>query len=142
MVEFTEYEYTISKHFSCALEYGDLSGLESCDEKSLEKFMADLPEGRGHWDWGDMDDNDFQQCEITGLFSDCVEVKYMVLIEEPDYSKEKIAQVADLAIEEFFQVVKKEFDSIITGDLHFSKVINFKLQAIEIIEAWISTNKE
>jgi hypothetical protein len=77
LTTFVEHEYTIARHWVCALEYGNYSGLEA-EIKDLEAFLATLPATGGCWDWGTDDDTNFALDEISGLYADCVRAKYLV----------------------------------------------------------------
>jgi hypothetical protein len=62
---------TIAEYFICAIEYNDTSGLMDEEEIQLEDWLENYP--RCMFEYGDS--SEFAKCEITGLMSDCVEVK-------------------------------------------------------------------
>lgn len=62
---------TIAEHFICAIEYGDMSGLDDKEESQVNDWLDNYPyctlvysAARG-----------FTRCEITGLMGNCVNVK-------------------------------------------------------------------
>lgn len=76
-MNFEPHEYTLSRHWVCPLEYGDVDNLSRDDERLLKAFLAELPAPDGWWAWDD-EETDFARDEITGLWADCVRAKYMV----------------------------------------------------------------
>ncbi len=71
------YEWTISKHFVCALEYGDTSGLSESDIHDFNCFMLevqDLDKKVNHFDYKDTENSFFTKDAISTLYSDCVTV--------------------------------------------------------------------
>lgn len=67
-----EYDrYSIATHWVIAIEYGDYSGLEDDEIKTLEEFLEGLPRGYQAWQWSD--DNQFSRDAVSGLMADCVE---------------------------------------------------------------------
>lgn len=65
--------FTISDHFLSALEYGDYSDLSDSDIEDLNNFLNDLPSGSKYWEYGDK--RHFSQDVISGLMTDCYDVK-------------------------------------------------------------------
>ena len=64
-------EATIAEYFVCAIEYNDYSGLDDEEESQLNEWLENYP--NCIFEYGDRDE--FTRCEVTGLMSDCVEVK-------------------------------------------------------------------
>lgn len=62
---------TIAQHFICAIEYGDMSGLDDDEESSVCAWLENYPSCT--FEYGEY--AEFAKCEITGLMSDCVVVK-------------------------------------------------------------------
>jgi hypothetical protein len=79
-IHFERYEYRIASHFVCAIEYGDLTGLDDDEEQALAAFLDTLP-GSGHWEWGDA--ASFARDDVVGLWGDCVGAVYLVPEEVP-----------------------------------------------------------
>ena len=72
-MKFDYYQYDISAHFVGAIIYGDYSGLTDSEAKELDLFMDNLPVDNGHFDIVDYDgEGFFSRCEISGLYSDCL----------------------------------------------------------------------
>lgn len=71
------YDYTIGAQYVCALEYGDLTGLDDNEIHALEDFMSDLPASNGHWSWGD--DESFARDDVMGYWGQCVKAEYVVM---------------------------------------------------------------
>lgn len=61
----------IAEYFVCAIEYGDISGLDDKEEKSINDWLENY--SNCIFEYGES--SDFAKCEITGLMSDCVTVK-------------------------------------------------------------------
>lgn len=72
------YEYTIADIFLSALINGDDSGLEPEDIEALDSFIESLPNEakQGHWDVIE-DSENFCECDISGLYNNCVSVRLM-----------------------------------------------------------------
>jgi len=66
------YDFNICKHYICAIEYGDYSGLTDSDIEALESWFKNLPENISHFDYKDLDSCNFTRDDITGLRADCV----------------------------------------------------------------------
>lgn len=66
-------EYKIAVYFLTAIINGDTSGLEDGEEAMLDAFLQSV--GVGVWDC-DSSEPQFAQDEVTGLWGDCVEVKF------------------------------------------------------------------
>lgn len=64
-------EATILECFVCAIEYGDMSGLDDEEESLACAWLDNYPFCM--FKYGDS--SEFAKCEITGLMSDCVTVK-------------------------------------------------------------------
>ena len=72
-MKFDYYQYEISAHFASAIINGDISGLIDSDIKELDLFMSNLPVDNGHFDLVDYDgEGFFSRCEISGLYSECL----------------------------------------------------------------------
>ena len=69
--------YTIAKSYACAIEYGDLTGLDKEEATKVEQFIGRLP-SRPVLQWSS--ESDLSVDEITGLLADCLECT--VLYEE------------------------------------------------------------
>ena len=79
-VTFEEYQYTVAKHFICALVNGDYTALNDEEIVQLETFLENLPP-RDYTVWNPPDEEDYDNwthCEICRLFSDCQEITLMV----------------------------------------------------------------
>jgi len=69
------YEFNISKHYLCALEYeGEAENLNPEDVTALRKFIETLPEAVTHFDFKELENTNFTTCEICNLKSDCATV--------------------------------------------------------------------
>ena len=75
----TTYEYRISSHFLCAIEYGDDSGLSNREVRELNAFLAHVvaEHGAGHWSHGEIDE--FGHCEVTGKYGEVSNSGWVVL---------------------------------------------------------------
>lgn len=67
-----EYNFKISQHFACAIEYGDNSGIEEIEIKFLDEFLAPYWERNPTFIYGES--IHFARCDITGLMSDCIDL--------------------------------------------------------------------
>ena len=72
-MKFDYYTYHITGHLLSPLINGDYSGLEDQDEADLGAWVDSLP-ATGHFDVNS-EKGDFRECDITGLHSDCFEVR-------------------------------------------------------------------
>lgn len=61
---------TISQHYVCPVEYGDVTGLTDHEEAQLNQWLAHYPGAT--FVWGE--ETEFARCEITGMMGKCVEV--------------------------------------------------------------------
>ena len=69
--------YDICSAYVCAIEYGDLSGLDHEDEeKQIKEFLGTLPENYT-FNW--LNDNNFARDEISGLMADCITLEVYTL---------------------------------------------------------------
>lgn len=64
---------TIAEHFICAIEYGDMSGLDDKEESQVNDWLTDYPSCMFEYS----DSTEFAKCEITGLMGNCVNVKIL-----------------------------------------------------------------
>lgn len=62
---------TIAQHFVCAIEYGDMSGLDDKEESLVCAWLDNYP----YCTFVYSASVEFTRCEITGLMADCIEVK-------------------------------------------------------------------
>jgi len=62
---------TIAEYFVCAIEYGDMSGLDDEEESMVGDWLENYP--CCMFEYGDS--IEFAKCEITGLMGNCVNVK-------------------------------------------------------------------
>ena len=77
----TMYKYIVSGHLASAIVNGDYSGLDDAEGKQLDDFLAGLPnhyhyKTRMHKIFEPVNyesEGNFARCEITGLFSDCLD---------------------------------------------------------------------
>lgn len=79
-------ECYIGTQFPCALEYGDLSGLEEEEEQDLNNWLAlqtvradkhtKFPSLRFEYE----DEPEFETCSVTGLKGNCVAVTVFILV--------------------------------------------------------------
>ena len=82
-MKFDYYQYEISAHFVGAIIYGDYSGLTDSEAKELDLFMDNLPVDNGHFDIVDYDgEGFFSRCEISGLYSDCLNFRLFFPLNE------------------------------------------------------------
>lgn len=82
------HETYIGTQFPCALEYGDATGLEDCEERQLDDWYSGLialAEDRYgvhdpvlHFEYGEQ--SEFETCDVTGLRGDCVAVSVIILV--------------------------------------------------------------
>ena len=79
-MKFDYYTYHISGNFLSPLINGDYSGLNDQDEADLGAWVDSLPV-TGHFDVSDEEGN-FRECDITGMHSDCYEVRLYFQTEE------------------------------------------------------------
>lgn len=72
------YEFSISAHFVSAIINDNYSGLSEEECELLTDFlnMAEISNHSGTWYLEPDFDENFQICEITELFSNCVTAKY------------------------------------------------------------------
>jgi len=69
------FEFTISEHLVSALINGDYSGLNSAESKELDSFVSQYSDYKNAtWDVVS-DEGNFIDCDVTGLFSNCHNVK-------------------------------------------------------------------
>ncbi len=80
-MKFDYYQYEISAHFASAIINGDYSGLTDKEIKEIDLFMDNLPVKNGHFDLVEGEDN-FSECEVSGLFDDCIEARLYFPINE------------------------------------------------------------
>jgi hypothetical protein len=64
-------EAVIGQHFAVPLEYGDVTGLSDEEERLLRRWVAAYPNASFVW----CGEDEFAQCEITGLKGACVTVE-------------------------------------------------------------------
>jgi hypothetical protein len=64
-------EAVIGQHFAVPLEYGDVTGLSDEEERLLRRWVAAYPNASFVW----CGEDEFAQCEITGLRGACVTVE-------------------------------------------------------------------
>lgn len=86
-----EYNYTIGAHFLGYLFNGDLSGLNDTEEDLVLQFERDLIglvcEHNGYHYIVSVDNDDpyfgfeshFEQCDLTGLWGDCVGITVTII---------------------------------------------------------------
>jgi len=82
MTAIETYEFNISKHFPCLIEYGNDGAYSEEDEEQVDTFLSHLielkvREGATHYiiDYGNIDDTDFTRCDICKLMADCCTIK-------------------------------------------------------------------
>jgi hypothetical protein len=80
-MKFDYYTFNMGSHFLSAIINGDYSGLSDQEETALNRFMDNLPVKNGHFDLVESEGN-FSECEVGGLFDDCVEVRLYFPIDE------------------------------------------------------------
>ena len=72
-----EYDtFSIAEHWACAIENGDLSGLEDGEEAELEAFLSSLPAGPHYWSWSE--GSEFAKDAVSGLMANCLEARLWV----------------------------------------------------------------
>jgi hypothetical protein len=71
---FEQETYMIATHFMSAIINGDVTGLEENEDAELDRFLQSVGHD-GVWDCDD-DQAQFAQDEVTGLWADCLEVKF------------------------------------------------------------------
>jgi hypothetical protein len=59
---------------------------------------------------------------------------------EATVNNNQISQLADKAMEEFWDVITKEFPAAKSGDLSPDRTIGLRIAAEEAIEEWIANN--
>lgn len=77
----TMYQYKVSGHLASAIVNGDYSGLNDAEGNQLDDFLAGLPnhyhfKTKKHKIFEPVNyeqEGNFARCEITGLFSDCLD---------------------------------------------------------------------
>lgn len=78
-MKFEEYEATIAQDFVCAIEYGDMSGLENKkEERQVKAWLKQWPSAS--FQYGDQPY--FGRCDICGLMADCIDVTIFVPVHE------------------------------------------------------------
>jgi hypothetical protein len=75
---FETYHYSIGAHWICAIEYGDMTGLDDAECTALDAFLATLP-GPGHWSCAEGQELDIDA--VSGMLADCVPADYMMRVE-------------------------------------------------------------
>ena len=88
MKTITLLEDYIGTQFPCALEYGDVTGLEDGEERQLEDWYSGLialAEDRYgvhdpviHFDYAE--ESEFETCDVTGMRGNCVAVTAFILV--------------------------------------------------------------
>ena len=72
-----EYDtYSISEHWVCAIENGDITGLTDEEEAELNQWLVTLPAGPLCWSWSDS--SEFARDAVSGLMANCVEARLWV----------------------------------------------------------------
>jgi len=72
-------DYTIAKHFLCALINGDYTGLSDEEETRFNDWLDCVSEpGPHHWNAPSDCETDFRRCEILDLYADCVTVTQVI----------------------------------------------------------------
>ena len=75
-MKFTVEEYRISSHYLSSLINGDDTGLEDGEDVEFDEWVRIMQDGRvGHWDCDP--DSDLARCDVTGLLSDCTNVRFI-----------------------------------------------------------------
>lgn len=84
-MKFDYYTFNMGGHFLSAIINGDYSGLSDQDETNLNRFMDNLPDQfqlkGGHFDLMEGEAH-FSECEVSGLFDECIEVRLYFPIDE------------------------------------------------------------
>lgn len=86
-MKFEQFEYVVSEHSIPAIINGDESGLSEEDCSILDEFLDDAwiyakeyyPNAT-HYHWEVGDSVGFTRCNITELYSDCIELMMMIAI--------------------------------------------------------------
>lgn len=73
-------DYTIGSHFLSALINDDRSGLNDDDEKAFHAWLDEEARPFSHFDVLDNGGN-FARCDVTGLHSDCINVRQYFRVE-------------------------------------------------------------
>jgi len=69
------FQFTISEHLVSAIINGDNSALNDVEEKELDNFLAQYKDYKNAtWDIDSVNPY-FIDCDVTGLFSNCYDVK-------------------------------------------------------------------
>lgn len=68
------FEYTIAAHFLSALINGDFSGFTNLEQEQFNAWQDTLPIVGGIFDVAEQE-SFFGECEICGLFADCMTVR-------------------------------------------------------------------
>ena len=69
------FEFTISEHLISALINGDFSGLNSEEKKLLNDFVSQYSDYKNATFDVTSEEGHFIDCDVTGLFSNCYDVK-------------------------------------------------------------------
>lgn len=76
MSEWDHYEYRISQHFACFLEYGDFGDMTEEEIQQIEEWVTREQGGKtGYWSIQEINE-DYGKCEVTGSFSNLMSVRY------------------------------------------------------------------
>lgn len=77
MTTWNKEAWTISHYFACAVEYGDYGDMSADEIIQFDNWVNASQAGRtGYWSMDDEGGTNYQTCEITGFFSDCMEISY------------------------------------------------------------------
>lgn len=75
-MKFIVEEYCIASHYLGSLINADPTGLEDEEAADFDEWVKLVQDGRvGHWDCDR--DSDIARCEVTGLLSDCTNVRFI-----------------------------------------------------------------
>lgn len=72
-----EYDvFNVCSAYVTAIEYSDYSGLDDNDEKLVNDWLDNLPDGYKYFQWSE--ESYFCKDSISGLMADCLECKVFI----------------------------------------------------------------
>ena len=72
----TKKEFNISKHYLTALINNDFSGMTDDEKNQLESFIEHNKLGYAYCPDFDSDDMGFTKCNVSGSYSDCIQLTF------------------------------------------------------------------
>ena len=74
------YEFHMAEHFAAAIVNEDRSGLSDKECEDLDGFLEFVTREcgpSGSWDFDDDEFDNWQLCDVSGLYADCVTARYL-----------------------------------------------------------------